>query len=258
MIGRMPRTIDFNADIGEGCGDDAAILPLVSSASIACGGHAGDDASMAEAVRACGSLGVAAGAHPAWNDREHFGRRTQAASPTQVAALVDEQVRRLAAIADGLGLRLAHVKPHGALYNQAADDIDLARAIATAVAAIDPGLKLYALAGSHLVAAGREAGLAVVEEVFAERAYEADGRLRERGRPGAVIDDLDDAVAQTLAMLREGRVRSHDGQWVAIRAQTLCLHGDRPDAAAFARGLRAAIEAAGFDIRAPGRAHPAE
>lgn len=247
----MATCIDFNADIGEGCGDDGAIVPLLSSASIACGGHAGDAESMAAAVALCLAHGVAIGAHPAWEDRAGFGRQALSLPVAEVRALVRRQVGMLDAVAARAGARLAHVKPHGALYNQAAQDDVLAEAIATQVAAIDPGLKLYALAGSALAHAGRAAGLVVVEEVFAERAYRGDGRLVPRGEPGAVIDTLEAAVAQTLQMLREGRVTSRDGGVVPIRAQTLCLHGDRPDAAGFARGLRRAIEAAGFAIRAP-------
>lgn len=247
----MATHIDFNADIGEGCGDDAAIIPLLSSASIACGGHAGDSASMAAAVAHCVEHGVAIGAHPSWEDREGFGRQRVDAPMDQLQSMLQRQIRALAAVAGSAGARLAHVKPHGALYNQAAEDAGVARAIAEEVASIDPGLRLYALAGSELAAAGRAAGLSVVEEVFAERAYLDDGRLVPRGEPGAVIGTLEAAVAQTLQMLREGTVTSVDGQTVPIRPQTLCLHGDRPDAARFARGLRQAIEAAGFVVRAP-------
>lgn len=247
----MAMHIDFNADIGEGCGDDAAIVPLLSSASIACGGHAGDGASMAAAVAHCRTHGVAIGAHPSWEDRSGFGRQRMERPANELQSLLRRQVLALAAVSTQAGMRLAHVKPHGALYNQAAEDVRVADAIAEEVARIDAGLRLYALAGSELAAAGRRAGLAVVEEVFAERAYLSDGRLVPRGEPGAVIDTLESAVAQTLQMLREGSVTSIDGKTVPIRPQTLCLHGDRPDAAAFARGLRNAIEAAGYTVRAP-------
>lgn len=247
----MATHIDFNADIGEGCGDDAAIVPLLSSASIACGGHAGNEASMATAVMQCLAHGVAIGAHPSWEDRPGFGRQRMDPASTDLRAQVRRQVQALAAVARRAGTRLAHVKPHGALYNQAAEDVRVAEAIAGEVAAIDPALRLYALAGSELAAAARRAGLTVIEEVFAERAYRSDGRLVQRSEPGAVIATLEDAVAQTLQMLREGSVTSIDGQVVPIRPQTLCLHGDRPDAAAFARGLRDAIESAGYAVRAP-------
>jgi len=247
----MATHIDFNADIGEGCGDDAAIVPLLSSASIACGGHAGDAASMAEAVALCLAHGVAIGAHPSWDDRPGFGRQCMDRPKDELRALVRRQVQALATVAAQVGARLAHAKPHGALYNQAAEDAGVADAIAGEIASVDPGLRLYALAGSELAAAGRRAGLVVVEEVFAERAYRSDGRLVPRGEPGAVIATLDAALAQTLQMLREGTVTSLDGQRVPIQPQTLCLHGDRPDAALFARSLRDAIEAAGYAVRAP-------
>ena len=247
----MSTCIDFNADIGEGCGEDAAIVPLLSSASIACGGHAGDAGSMAEAVALCLQHGVAIGAHPAWDDREGFGRARVEAPDDVLRAMLRRQIQALRAVASGAGARMVHVKPHGALYNQAAEDPQVAATIAGEVAAIDPGLKLYALAGSELVAAGRRAGLTVVEEVFAERAYQRDGRLVARAMPGAVLDTLEAAVAQTLQMLGEGTVTSIDGHVVPIRPQTLCLHGDRSDAARFARALRRAIESAGYTVRAP-------
>lgn len=247
----MHTCIDFNADIGEGCGHDAAIVPLVSSASIACGGHAGERGSMAAAIALCLRHAVAIGAHPGWEDRSGFGRRRQSRTAVQVHDIVQRQVAALAAEAARADATLAHVKPHGAMYNQASDDAALAQAIAGAVWAIDPRLKLYALAGSALVDAGREAGLDVVEEIFAERAYQADGRLVPRDMPGAVIDDLDGSIAQTLQILRTGTVTCAEGSRIALRGRTLCLHGDRPDAAAFARALRHAIEAAGITIAAP-------
>ncbi|MGY6517826.1 MAG: 5-oxoprolinase subunit PxpA [Lysobacteraceae bacterium] len=247
----MAEHIDFNADVGEGCGDDAALIPLLSSASVACGGHAGDAASMAATVALCLRHGVAIGAHPAWPDRTGFGRRRHRPGAGEVEALLAAQLGALASVVAAAGGRLAHVKPHGALYNQAAEDPGLARSIATWIARHRPGLRLFALAGSELAAAGRDAGLVVVEEVFAERAYRADGRLVPRDVEGAVLPTVQAAVAQTLGMLREGVVTSIDGQRVPIRPQTLCLHGDRPDAAAFAGALREAIEAAGVAIRAP-------
>jgi len=248
------RRIDFNCDLGEGCGQDAAIVPLISSASIACGAHAGDDASMREAIALCRDHGVAVGAHPAFEDREHFGRRELALDHDQIARLVSAQLARLATLADAAGVRLAHVKPHGALYNLAARDRDVADAIVGAIAAFDPGLRVYALSGSRLADAASAAGLPVVHEVFAERAYDADGSLAPRGSPGAVIENLDAAIAQVQGLLRYGSVVARDGHRVALRADTLCLHGDRPDAAAFAAGLRAALDAQGIVIAPPGDA----
>ena len=248
----MKRRVDFNCDLGEGCGDDAAIVPWISSASIACGAHAGDEATMRATVRLCHAHGVAIGAHPGYADRAHFGRHEVAMASDQIRQLVGEQVRRLAAIAADEGARLAHVKPHGALYNLAARDRGVADAIAHAVAGVDSGLRLFGRAGSQLTAAAEAAGLQVAHEVFAERGYDADGRLAPRGTPGAVIDDLDEALAQVRTMLREEVVVARDGTRVPIRADTICLHGDRADAPAFARALRAALEAEGVQVRAPG------
>jgi UPF0271 protein len=246
-------SLDFNCDLGEGCGQDAGIVPHISSASIACGAHAGDAVTMRETVSLCLAHGVAIGAHPAFEDREHFGRRELALPLAEIHALVARQVAIVAQACAEAGTRLHHVKPHGALYNLAARDREVAAAIADAVRAADPGLVLYALAGSELVAAGTAAGLRVAHEAFAERAYDADGRLAPRGTPGAVIEGLDEALAQVRGFLREGSVVARDGTRVPIRADTLCLHGDRADAAGFARGLRAALEAEGVSIHAPGR-----
>ncbi|HEY0506167.1 MAG TPA: 5-oxoprolinase subunit PxpA [Lysobacter sp.] len=248
----MNARIDFNCDLGEGCGDDAAILPLVSSASIACGGHAGDAATMRTTLRLCRAHGVAAGAHPAYEDREHFGRRALPVPPAEVARMVREQVTRLAAIAREEGVRLAHVKPHGALYNVAADDAAVADAIAATVAEIDPSLALFGLSGSALTEAGAARGLRVAHEVFAERGYDARGRLLPRGTPGAVIDSLEASIAQVRRLVARGEVVAGDGSVVPLRADTLCLHGDRPDAAAFARAVRAALGADGIAVRAFG------
>lgn len=248
----MKGSLDFNADVGEG-EDDAGILPWVSSASIACGFHAGGPEHMREAVALCLRHGVAIGAHPAFDDRAHFGRREQATTPAQVHALVTYQIGALAAIAKAAGARLSHVKPHGALYNQAARDPVVASAIATAVRDADPGLRLFGLAGSALVDAGERLGLAVAHEVFAERRYDADGRLAARGTEGAVIETLEDALAQVMQCLETGSVTARSGQRVPLRADTLCLHGDRPNAATFARALRQALESHGLEVRAPGR-----
>ena len=252
----MTARIDFNCDLGEGCGDDAAIVPCISSASIATGGHAGDARSMREAVALCLRHGVAIGAHPSFLDRAHFGRRELSLPPAEIHSLVRTQVELLAALCTESGTTLAHVKPHGALYNLAARDAGTAEAIAHAVHDCDPRLWLYALAGSELARAGARLGLPVAQEVFAERAYAADGGLVPRGQPGAVIDHLDAALAQMRGMLRKGFVSSIDGHAVPIRADTLCLHGDREDAAAFATALRDALRAEGFAILSPAARMP--
>ncbi|MEI2430428.1 5-oxoprolinase subunit PxpA [Lysobacter yananisis] len=246
----MSGRIDFNCDLGEGCGDDAAILPYVTSANIACGGHAGDEASMRETLRLCRAHGVATGAHPGYEDREHFGRRALALAHDEVVALVTRQLARLAAIADEEGVALTHLKPHGALYNLAADDRGVAEAIAGAVAQCDPRLIVFGLAQSELTDAAQRLGLRVAHEVFAERGYAANGRLLPRGQPGAVIESLDQAIAQVRELALHGRVRAAGDETVALRADTLCLHGDRSDAAQFARAVRAALEADGVRVAA--------
>jgi UPF0271 protein len=246
--------LDFNCDLGEGCGNDAAIVPLVSSASIACGGHAGDAASMRDTVALCLRHDVAIGAHPSFEDREHFGRREPVIGSEAISALVKRQVAALASICAQLGTRLNHVKPHGALYNAAARDRAVADAIATAVREIDPSLILFGLSGSRLIESGRAHGLQVANEVFAERAYDADGRLAPRGTPGAVIDDLDASLAQVRLLLRDGVAVARDGSRIPLHADTLCLHGDRSDAVAFAGALRHALESEGVRVQAPERA----
>jgi UPF0271 protein len=235
--------IDFNCDLGEGCGDDAAIIPLITSASIACGGHAGDETTMRATLRLCREHGVAAGAHPGYADPANFGRSAFPLSPAQVRELVTSQVAVLAGIAASEGVHLAHVKPHGALYNVAARDPDVAAAIAEAVARFDPRLALFGLSGSQLAAAGEAAGLRVAHEVFAERRYEADGSLTPRNHADAVIHDLAATIAQVRSFVRDGTVLARTGERLQLRADTLCLHGDRADAARFARSIRDALQA---------------
>jgi UPF0271 protein len=246
--------IDFNCDLGEGCGDDAAIIPLVTSASIACGAHAGDEATMRATLRLCREHGVAAGAHPGYADRANFGRIELPLAPAEIERMVAAQIATLAAIAAAEGVRLAHVKPHGALYNVAARDRAVADAIAAAVARFDPRLILFGLSGSQLTAAGAAAGLRVAHEVFAERRYEAQGTLTPRSRDDAVIRDLDEAIAQVRGFVRDQAVVARTGERLALHADTLCLHGDRADAAQFARAIRDALHADGVDIRAVGTA----
>jgi len=234
----MPgRVIDLNADIGEGCGDDDALLQCVSSASIACGGHAGDAQSMRAALRACRRLGVAAGAHPGYADREHFGRRALSLPPELLQRQLREQLEALARIAREEGVPLCHVKPHGALYNQAAQDEALAAQLVQLVQAVDPGLALMGLAGSALPRAARRAGLRAIDEGFADRGYSPEGLLLPRDQAGAFVDDPQRAARQVLRLL--------DGD---PAASSFCIHGDRPGAAGFARELRAALESMGWTI----------
>ena len=245
----MQRSIDFNCDLGEGCANDADVMPFISSANIACGAHAGDIASMRATLRLCAAHGVSAGAHPGYADREHFGRRALALSREQIRSLLHEQLERIAEIALAEGVALVHVKPHGALYNQAAADAALADAIAEAVRSFDPELILVGLADSRLIAAGLAHGLRVAHEAFTDRRYQSDGSLAPRGQPGAVIESVDAAIAQALAIVRGESIACIDGTALRVHADTLCLHGDGSDAAGFAGSLRAAFDDAGVMVR---------
>jgi UPF0271 protein len=241
--------VDLNADLGEGAGDDAALLALVSSANIACGWHAGDARLMLATVSAALERGVAIGAHPSYPDRDNFGRSEMQLSPDEVRADMLYQIGALDALVRAAGGRLHHVKPHGALYNQAARDATLADAIASAVLDVNPSLALYGLAGSELLRAAERAGLRAVSEVFADRGYRADGSLVPRSQPGAFVEQVDEAVARTLRMVREGVVVAVTGEIVPLRADTVCLHGDGPHALAFARAIQAGLAQAGVQIR---------
>lgn len=242
--------IDLNADLGEGCGSDEALLALISSANIACGWHAGDASTMLQTVQWALAKGVAIGAHPSYPDRENFGRTEMQRDPRQIYADVLYQIGALAAIVRAQGGRLAHVKAHGALYNQAARDRVQAQAIVDAVRDFDPQLTFFGLAGSVMIEVAREAGLTVKEEVFADRGYNPDGSLVRRGTPGALLDDDQAVLAQTLSMVRERKVRATDGQWIPIQADTVCLHGDGPHALAFAQRIRDRLRDEGIAVRA--------
>ncbi|MCP9661252.1 5-oxoprolinase subunit PxpA [Escherichia fergusonii] len=242
--------IDLNADLGEGCASDAELLTLVSSANIACGFHAGDAQTMQASVREAVKNGVAIGAHPGFPDRENFGRTAMQLPPETVYAQTLYQIGALAAITHAEGGVMRHVKPHGMLYNQAAKDPQLADAIAKAVHACDPALILVGLAGSELIRAGKHYGLTTRQEVFADRGYQADGSLVPRSQPGALIEDEEQSLAQTLEMVQNGRVKSITGEWTPVEAQTVCLHGDGEHALAFARRLRAAFQERGIAVQA--------
>ncbi|WP_426816748.1 5-oxoprolinase subunit PxpA [Winslowiella sp. 2C04] len=233
--------IDLNADLGEGSGSDQQLLQLVTSANIACGFHAGDAQTMLQSVRWALESGVAIGAHPSFPDRENFGRTAMQLPPETVYAQVVYQIGALKAIVESEGGKLVHVKPHGMLYNQAAVDSQLADAIARAVQAVDPSLILVGLANSELIGAAERLGLVARQEVFADRGYQADGTLVPRSQPGAMIESEQQAIEQTLNMVQHGKVLSISGEEVAVRADSVCLHGDGAHALAFARRLRAAF-----------------
>ena len=249
------KTIDLNCDMGESfgawkMGEDAAIMPLITSANIAAGFHAGDPATIRETVRLAVANGVAIGAHPSLPDLAGFGRRAMKVTAREVYDLVLYQAGAVEAFARAAGVGLHHVKAHGALYNMAAQDATLADAIAGAVKDLGSGVALYGLAGSAMVEAAARHGVRAVGEVFADRTYQPDGTLTPRDKPGAMITDESTALAQALSMIEQGKVRSLAGADVPVAAGTLCLHGDQPGAVAFARALRAAFSERGIAVAA--------
>jgi UPF0271 protein len=252
----MPR-IDLNADVGESfgaytSGDDQTLLPLVTSASVAAGFHAGDPSVLRRTIRLAASHGVAVGAHPGFPDLVGFGRREMQVSAAEAEDFVLYQIAAVAGVAAAAGIRIQHVKPHGALYNMAVKNTALAEAIARAVAAFDKELIVFGLPGSELLLAAQRLGLRTAAEAFADRAYEADGSLRARTRPNAVIHDPSLVAARAVRMVTERVVEAVDGTVVHLGADTLCVHGDTRDAALLAGSLRRGLEAAHVDIKAIG------
>lgn len=238
--------IDLNCDMGENIGNDADIMPFITSANIACGFHAGDAATMRETVRLAKRFGVAVGAHPGWRDREGFGRREMSLTAEEAEVLVREQVEALAEIARAEGVELRHVKPHGALYNQSAKDRELANAIARAVKTVSGGVVLVGLAGSGLVEAGIQVGLRVADEGFPDRNYDPDGTLVSRKEKHAIIESPEDVARHAIELAQNGI----DFGGRRVRVDTLCLHGDHPCAAENARRVREALAKAGIEVRA--------
>ncbi|WP_138858294.1 5-oxoprolinase subunit PxpA [Inhella inkyongensis] len=232
--------IELNADVGEGGAADAELLALVHRANIACGWHAGDGATQRAALAACRTYGVRAGAHPSFPDRAGFGRREMARAPADVEADLIVQIAGLQALAAQMGLRIEHVKPHGALYNQAAREPELADAVARAVRHCGADLLLVGLAGSELLRAAQRHGLRSQAEAFADRAYLPHGSLAPRTRPGALLHGPQ-AVAQGLALARGEPIATLDGSLLTVQAQTLCVHGDDAGALDLARALKAAL-----------------
>ena len=250
--------IDLNCDLGEATGagaveHDRRMMEYVTSVNVACGAHAGDPDTMRATVRSAREAGVRIGVHPGFADREGFGRRDMDLASEAIENLVLVQIGALAAIARAEDMVLSHVKPHGALYNMAGRDRRVADAIARAVAGFDRSLPLLALTGSVAVDAGREAGLHVVPEVFADRAFDADGTLVSRQRPGAVIHEPERMIERAVRMVRDGCVDAIDGTPLELSGETICVHGDTPGAEELAMTLRQGLEAAGVAV-APMRA----
>jgi UPF0271 protein len=247
-----PR-IDLNADVGESLGpwpmgDDAGLIPHVSSVNVACGFHAGDPLGIARTIGLAVTAGAAVGAHPGYPDLVGFGRREMAIEADELEAAIVYQVGAVGALARAAGTELRHVKPHGALYNRAARDPATAEVVARAVRRVSTGLVLVGLAGSVSLEAGRAAGLTVAAEAFPDRAYEPNGRLRSRREPDALVASPAEAAARAVGMATRGEVAAIDGTIVTLSPDTLCIHGDTPGAAAIAGAVRAALEAAGVRV----------
>ena len=250
--------VDLNSDLGESfgaytIGQDAVLLPHVTSANVACGFHAGDPGVMRATVAVAKQHGVAVGAHPGFPDLVGFGRRELHATPREVEDFVVYQIGALAAIAAAQGVRLQHVKPHGALFNMAVGDPALADAIARATASVDRALILFGLPASELIRAGERAGLRTASEAFADRAYEPDGTLVSRRLPGAVIHDADVVEARVLRMATDRTVIAVDGSVVRLDIDTICVHGDTRGAADLAARIRRALDGSGVDVKPVGR-----
>lgn len=248
------KTIDLNSDLGESfgaykIGNDEKVMEHITSANIACGFHAGDANVMMETVKKAADHGVAIGAHPGYPDLLGFGRRAMAMSASEIYNMIVYQVGALQGIAKAQSINLHHVKPHGALYNAASTDPAIAKAIANAVYAVDPNLILFGLAGSELVKAGKSAGLYVAQEVFADRTYQPDGTLTPRTEENAMIHDPELAVKRVIRMVTEGKVTAIDGRDISIQADTICVHGDEPEALQFVSQLKKSLNAEGITLQ---------
>jgi UPF0271 protein len=243
------RVVDLNSDLGEGAGTEAAIMPFITSANIACGAHAGDEQTMRDTIRLALEHKVAVGAHPGYRDPANFGRTALDIAPDALVADLVLQIETLRAVARSENVGLAHVKAHGALYNTAQKDEGVAASIVAAVKRTAPDAVLYVFPGSAVERLARASGLRVAREGFIDRAYEADRTLRSRTRPDALITDPQKAAAQAVSFMEEGGVTAPDGTFLELEVDTLCVHGDTPGASAILRAARAALVSAGIGIR---------
>lgn len=243
-------SVDINCDMGEGIGNDEQIMPFISSASIACGYHAGDESTMRQTIDYCIKYNVAIGAHPSFADKENFGRSEMNLQANEIYELISEQVKILFSIANEKGAKLHHVKPHGALYNMAATNQSLAAAIAKAIKNIDSSLIVYGLVNSYSIDEAKKIGLQTANEVFADRTYQDDGTLTSRKLPNALIEDPDRAIAQVLQMIKNKTVNSVSGKVVSMTAETICIHGDGKHAVEFAMNINKQLKKEGIDIKA--------
>ena len=247
------KRVDLNCDLGESfgnytCGMDASVIPHISSANVACGFHAGDPLVMDKTVKLAKQYNVAVGAHPGYPDLVGFGRRNMAVSAAELKAMMQYQIGALQAFCKAQGVKLQHVKPHGAMYNMAAKDRKLADAICDAILEIDDSLILLGLSGSEMLKAAKDKGLRYASEVFADRAYEDDGSLTPRALEGSVITDEDEAIKRVLQMVNDGTVVTRSGKVIPIEADSICLHGDGAKAVEFAQRIRGELTDSGVEI----------
>jgi UPF0271 protein len=247
----MRASIDINCDLGEGCPNDAELMRYISSANIACGFHAGDDDTMKRTVELAIENNVAVGCHPGYNDKQNFGRMSQDLSFGEIYDIVIDQILRLRHFCEVSGTGIKHIKPHGALYNQAAKNREIAAAIVEGICAIDSSLSFYGLANSVMLEEAERVGLRSVSEVFADRTYQPDGTLTPRSQPNALIDDVGECIEHVLRMVREQKVIVTDGSEVPIRADTVCIHGDGEHAVEFAKAVNEALIHEGIEIMRP-------
>ncbi len=249
----MSKAVDLNCDLGESfgnytCGMDEEIIPYISSANVACGFHASDPLVMQKTVKTAKENQVCVGAHPGFPDLVGFGRRNMSLSAQEITAMIQYQIGALSAFCTAYGIKLQHVKPHGALYNMAVKDGQIAEAICKGIRAVDPGLILLGPAHSQLLLAAESCGLPTAKEVFADRAYEEDGTLVPRSRPGAVITDEAEAIARVISMVKNGTVVSITGKEIEVEADSICVHGDSPAALAFVRSIHQALDQEGIPV----------
>ncbi len=243
--------IDINCDMGEGMLNDASLMPLISSANIACGYHAGNEDTIKRTIELALEHNVAIGAHPSYLDRANFGRLSQSISLVELAELISDQLNIFEKITNQMGCKIHHVKLHGALYNDCAKDALSSKIVAQTIQAIDPSIMLYGLSGSHSIKEAKAIGLRSVEEVFADRTYQANGQLTPRYLDHALITDSNESAQQVLSMLLDQEIKTHDGTMIAVNAETICIHGDHPDAVEIAKHLFNTLQQYKIEIKQP-------
>ena len=244
-------SIDINCDMGEGMLNDASLMPFISSANISCGYHAGSEDIIKRTIELALENNVAVGAHPSYNDRENFGRLSQSIALVELAELIGDQINLFEKITNQMGCKIHHVKLHGALYNDCAKDALSSKIVAQTIQAIDPSIMLYGLSGSHSIKEAKAIGLRSVQEVFADRTYQADGQLTPRYLDHALITDPNESAQQVLSMVLDQEIKTHNGTMIAVNAETVCIHGDHPEAIEIAKHLFTTLQQYKIEIKQP-------